>query len=152
MALSSTACFIWKDVFFFSESAQKLLHMLMIQSMCVVIFVARCLEEKSLFPDELALYLGGALTDFTGPMARYADVDQYSFQFENEYKNVQRFRGGLVFKAHRLVYHSTLGLGAMKKKKERQQMQRVQGVGSSYGGGTSDEGGGGADPRNIILF
>ena len=26
------------------------------------------------------------------------------------------FRGGLVFKAHRLVYHSTLGLGVIKKK------------------------------------
>jgi len=27
------------------------------------------------------------------------------------------FRGGLVFKAHRLVYHSTLGLIVIKKKK-----------------------------------
>ena len=25
-------------------------------------------------------------------------------------RNVQRFRGGLVFKAHRLLYHSTIGL------------------------------------------
>ena len=32
-------------------------------------------------------------------------------------QNVQRFRGGLVFKAHRLVYHSTLGLIVIKKKK-----------------------------------
>ena len=31
-------------------------------------------------------------------------------------KNVKRFRGGLVFKAHRLVYHSTLGLRVIKKK------------------------------------
>ena len=30
---------------------------------------------------------------------------------------MQRFRGGLVFKAHRLVYHSTLGLRVIKKKK-----------------------------------
>ena len=30
---------------------------------------------------------------------------------------VKRFRGGLVFKAHSLLYHSTLGLRAMKKKK-----------------------------------
>jgi len=29
---------------------------------------------------------------------------------------VKRFRGGLVFKAHRLLYHSTLGLGVIKKK------------------------------------
>ena len=30
---------------------------------------------------------------------------------------VQRFRGGLVFKAHRLLYHSTLGLRVIKKKR-----------------------------------
>jgi len=30
---------------------------------------------------------------------------------------VKRFRGGLVFKAHRLVYHSTLGWRVIKKKK-----------------------------------
>jgi len=30
---------------------------------------------------------------------------------------VNRFRGGLVFKARRLVYHSTLGLRVIKKKK-----------------------------------
>ena len=32
-------------------------------------------------------------------------------------RNVQRFRGGLVFEAHRLVYHSTLGVRAIEKKK-----------------------------------
>jgi hypothetical protein len=32
-------------------------------------------------------------------------------------RNVKRFRGGLVFKAHRLVYHSTLGLRVIKKEK-----------------------------------
>ena len=31
--------------------------------------------------------------------------------------NVKQFRGGLVFKNHRLLYHSTLGLGVIKKKK-----------------------------------
>ena len=31
---------------------------------------------------------------------------------------VQRFRGGLVFKAHRLLYHSTLGSRVIKKKKD----------------------------------
>jgi len=30
---------------------------------------------------------------------------------------VKRFRGGLVFKAHRLVHHSTLGLRVIKKKR-----------------------------------
>ena len=32
---------------------------------------------------------------------------------------MQRFRAGLGFKAHRLVYHSTLGLRVIKKKKIR---------------------------------
>ena len=31
-------------------------------------------------------------------------------------RNVKRFRGGLVFKARRLVYHSTLGWRVIKKK------------------------------------
>ena len=31
---------------------------------------------------------------------------------------MKRFRGGLVFKASRLVYHSTLGLRVIKKKKK----------------------------------
>jgi len=30
---------------------------------------------------------------------------------------VKRFRGGLVLKAHILLYYSTLGLGVIKKKK-----------------------------------
>jgi len=34
------------------------------------------------------------------------------------HRSVQRFRGGLVFKAHRLLYHSTLGLSVIKKKKK----------------------------------
>ena len=33
-------------------------------------------------------------------------------------RNVKRFRGGLVFKAHRLLYHSTLGSRVLNKKKE----------------------------------
>ena len=35
------------------------------------------------------------------------------------HRNVQRFRGGLVFKAHRILYHSTLGLRVIKKKKKK---------------------------------
>ena len=30
---------------------------------------------------------------------------------------MQRFRGGLVFKAHSLLYHSTLGLRVIQKKR-----------------------------------
>ena len=33
-------------------------------------------------------------------------------------RNVQRFRGELVFKAHRRLDHSTLGLRVIKKKKK----------------------------------
>ena len=32
-------------------------------------------------------------------------------------RNVERFLGGLVFKAHRLLHHTALGSRAMKKKK-----------------------------------
>jgi len=38
----------------------------------------------------------------------------------NTCRNVKRFRGGLVFKAHRRVYHSTLGLRVIKKKRRNQ--------------------------------
>jgi len=34
-------------------------------------------------------------------------------------KNGKRFQGGLVFEAHRLLYHSTLGWRVIKKKKNR---------------------------------
>jgi len=40
----------------------------------------------------------------------------------------KRFRGGLVFKAHRLVYHLTLGLRVIKKNKKK------VGVGACLGG------------------
>jgi len=45
--------------------------------------------------------------------------------------NVQRFRGGLVFEAHRLVYHSTLGLRVIKQKKKK---RRTVGSGVGEGG------------------
>ena len=34
------------------------------------------------------------------------------------YRNVQQFRGGLEFKAHRLLYHSTPGLRVLRRKKK----------------------------------
>ena len=39
-------------------------------------------------------------------------------------RHVKRFQGGLVFKAHRLVYHSTPGWGLMRKKKLLAQVVR----------------------------
>jgi len=35
---------------------------------------------------------------------------------------VKRFRGGLIVKAHRLVYHSTLGWRVIKKKKKSEEL------------------------------
>ena len=43
---------------------------------------------------------------------------QFSIEERLLYRNVQRFRDGLVFKAHRLLHHSALGLRVIKKKKE----------------------------------
>ena len=43
-------------------------------------------------------------------------------------RNVQQFRGGLVFKADRLVYHSTLGSRVIKKKKRRRLVD-MEGIG-----------------------
>ena len=40
--------------------------------------------------------------------------------------NVQRLRGGLVFKAHRLVYHPTLGLRLIKKRKKKRKIILAQ--------------------------
>jgi len=46
-----------------------------------------------------------------------------------------RFRGGLVFKAHRLLYHSTLGLRVIKKKKKTcQNSPSVHGIGRRLAG------------------
>ena len=46
------------------------------------------------------------------------DPLQFSIQERILYRNVQRFSGGPVCKAHALVYHSTLGVIVIKKKKE----------------------------------
>ena len=51
------------------------------------------------------------------------------------HRNVQRFRGGLVFKAHGLLYHSTLGLRVIKKKKKKKKKQK-NGCASGFGSST----------------
>jgi len=43
-------------------------------------------------------------------------------------RNVKRFRGGLVFKAHRLVYHSTLGMRVIKQRREDQSVAGAGGA------------------------
>ena len=50
---------------------------------------------------------------------------------DSGFGNVQRFRGGLIFKAHRLVYHSTLGLRVIKKKKKKKRARRKKAGASS---------------------
>ena len=52
----------------------------------------------------------------TGPPAR-CRVRGVALRVQLLHRNVQRFRGGRVFKAHRLLYYSTLGLRVIKKKK-----------------------------------
>ena len=49
------------------------------------------------------------------------------------HRNVQRFRGGLVFKAHRLLYHSTLGLRVIKKSRRNVAHTRQTGPASGPG-------------------
>ena len=46
-------------------------------------------------------------------------IIQRQMQVISKQKHVQRFQEGLVFKAHRLVRHSTLDSRVMKKKKSR---------------------------------
>jgi hypothetical protein len=50
------------------------------------------------------------------PSAQRAGTGQ-SIQEQLLRRIVKRFRGGLVFKAHRLLFHSTLGPRVIKKKK-----------------------------------
>ena len=52
---------------------------------------------------------------------------EFSIEEQLLRRNVNRFRGGLVFKAHRLVYYSTLGLRVIKEKK-REEKRNGQGV------------------------
>ena len=44
---------------------------------------------------------------------QYLSIEEQRFR-----RIVRRFRGGLVCKAHRILYHLTLGLRVMKKKME----------------------------------
>ena len=45
-----------------------------------------------------------------------SEVPLYRPEGKKKFSNVERFRGGLVFKAHRLVYQSTLGSRVINKK------------------------------------
>ena len=47
---------------------------------------------------------------------------------------MERFRGGLVFKAHRILYYSTLGLRVIKKRRRGAQAARRRLQASVSGG------------------
>ena len=51
------------------------------------------------------------------PFARRRPVKQFSIYEQLLRRNVERFRAGLVVKAHILVYHSTLRWRLVKEKK-----------------------------------
>ena len=63
---------------------------------------------------------------------------RYSFSVEEHLPrgNMKRFRGGLVFKAHRLLYHSTLGFRVKTKRKTCRFVRVIDSglVGSTVGG------------------
>ena len=58
---------------------------------------------------------------------------QFSIQKQLLRRNVKRFRGGLVFKAHKLLIHSTLGWKVIKKKKKKE-LHLVVGREEEFGG------------------
>jgi len=70
------------------------------------------------------------LKDLLGPVTRAASAPgsaptQTSISEQLLRRNVNRFRGGLVFKARRRVHHSTLGWRVIKKKKKNTRMQEA---------------------------
>ena len=64
---------------------------------------------------EVPLYGRGANSELFGPKTF---VRQRCGRNRWAMRNVQWFRGGLVFKAHEHMYHSTLGLRGIKKNKK----------------------------------
>ena len=53
----------------------------------------------------------------TPPLIMLVLPYMFSIQEQLLSRNVERFRGGLVFKAHKFSYHSTLGSRVIKKKR-----------------------------------
>jgi len=79
--------------------------------------------ERDFFIDNLLVRV-----HFIIVMIRWTGLAPWQFEFPFPgiltsglvvlHRNVKRFRGGLEFKAHRPVYHSTLGSRVIKKKKK----------------------------------
>ena len=95
--------------------------------LCVCVCVCVC-RRRDCFPGSLSL-------SFPSTVGAIRLKTQFSIQEKLLRRNVKRFRGGLVFKAHRLLYHSTLGSRVTKKKKKKRLNGHLvwQGVGRGTG-------------------
>ena len=67
---------------------------------------------------EYALALRTTSPENGGNDSVQAGVIRMSRSCELLRRNVKRFRGGLIFKAHKLLYRSAIGLIVKKKKKK----------------------------------
>ena len=72
-----------------------------------VTYQESCITKYTTYTKSIAYRRAYGLFFCKPPFRSTAVADKFS----------NRFRGGFVFKAHRLVYHSTLGLSVIKKKK-----------------------------------
>ena len=83
--------------------------------MCVYVWCCNECAEMSV----LGLAGSVALNVRYTPLATGAfDCDYFDIVTPGE----KRFRGGLVFEAHRLLYHSTLGSRVIQKKKQKKKL------------------------------
>ena len=80
----------------------------------------RCTSTSTCEPSHTGLYGYGGLCKIHFWNTFGKPVPFSIKKCQNRPRNVKRFRGGLVFKAHRLLYHSTLGLRVIKTKKKIQ--------------------------------
>ena len=73
-------------------------------------------------PARLAAPDGDGVDEVAQQRLRHLPFGRALKSSTTSYQNVQWFRGGLVFKAHRLLYHSTRDLRVMKRKKKKRNM------------------------------
>ena len=78
-------------------------YLLPLASVCISACLQVSVMEPEQIPDNKSLGIRMRGSGPVGPLL---------------HRNIQRFRSGLVFKARRLLYHSTLGLRVIKKKKK----------------------------------
>ena len=79
------------------------------------------------------MYISGCSR--TSPACHHARSHQFPVEEQLLYRNVGRFQGGLVFKAQRLVCHSTLGWRIIKKKKKNTLFDQLAKIDNWLGGG-----------------